>query len=54
MTSHLTYSYRVYHTTDMGQATNYWMQFTLPSRGSKYMYSRELGFTLHIFKVCSW
>ena len=35
MTSHLTYGYRVYHMSDMGQALNYWMQFVLLSRDPK-------------------
>ena len=29
MTTHLTYGYRVYHMSDMGQAINYWMQSIL-------------------------
>ena len=29
MLSHLTYGYRVYHMSDLGQAINYWMQCTL-------------------------
>ena len=35
MTSYLTYGYRVYHMSDMGQAINFWMQFTLLSRDPK-------------------
>ena len=27
--SHLTYGYRVYQMSDMGQALSYWMQFTI-------------------------
>ncbi len=37
MTSHLTYGYRVYHMSDMGQAINYWMQFILIARDPKYV-----------------
>ena len=35
MTSHLSYGYRVYHMSDMGQAINFWMQFVLLSRDPK-------------------
>ena len=35
MLSHLTFGYRVYQMSDMGQALNYWMQFILLSPDPK-------------------
>ena len=35
MLSHLTYGYRVYRMSDVGQAIAYWMQFTLISTDPK-------------------
>ena len=43
MLSHLTYGYRVYQMSDLGQALNYWMQFILLAPDPKCVCLRGNG-----------